>query len=87
MHIFPSPSVRRIATSAEESHPLNSVPPLATILNDVFTFSVGGTFLKLHCLFAYNAVQETYQRASGALARDHFLFAFSLDHFNGSPIM
>ena len=22
-----------------------------------------------------------------ALARDHFPFAFSLDHFNGSPIM
>jgi hypothetical protein len=61
--IFPSPSVRRIATSAEESHPLNSVAQLATILNDVFAFSVGGAFLKLHCLFAYNAVQETYQRA------------------------
>ncbi len=59
----PSPSVRRIATSAEESHPLNSVAPLATILNDVFTFSVGGAFLKLHCLFTYNAIQETYQRA------------------------
>jgi hypothetical protein len=63
MLIFPSPSVRRIATSAEESHQLNSVAPLATILNDVFTFSVGGAFLKRHCLFAYNAVQETYQRA------------------------
>jgi hypothetical protein len=61
--IFPSPSVRRIATSADESHQLNSVAPLATILNDVFTFSVGGAFLKLHCLFAYDAVQETYQRA------------------------
>jgi hypothetical protein len=61
--ISPWPSVRRIATSAEESHSLNSVAPLATILNDVFTFSVGGAFLKRHCLFAYNAVQETYQRA------------------------
>jgi hypothetical protein len=59
----PSPSVRRIATSAEESHPLNSFAPLATILNDVFAFSVGGAFLKLHCLFAYNAAQEIYQRA------------------------
>jgi len=61
--ISPSPSVRRIATSAEESHPLSSVAPLATILNDVFTFSVGGAVLKLHCLFAYNAIQETYQWA------------------------
>jgi hypothetical protein len=61
--ISPSPSVRRIATSADESHPLNSAAPLATILNDVFTFSVGGAFLKLHCLFAYNAVQENYQQA------------------------
>jgi hypothetical protein len=59
----PSPSARRIATSADESHQLNSAAPLATILNDVFTFSVGGAFLKLHCLFAYNAAQETYQRA------------------------
>jgi hypothetical protein len=59
----PSASVRSIATSAEESHPLNSVASLATILNDVFTFSVGGAFLKLHCLFAYNAVQEAYQWA------------------------
>src|SRR5450631_526892 len=56
-------AVRRIATSADESHPLNSAAPLATILNDVFTFCVGGAFLKLHCLFAYNAAQETYQRA------------------------
>jgi hypothetical protein len=41
--ISPSPSVRRIATSAEESHSLNSVAPLATILNDVFTFSPSST--------------------------------------------
>jgi hypothetical protein len=61
--ISSSPSARRIATSADESHPLNSAAPLATILNDVFTFSVGGAFLKLHCLFAYNAVQENYQQA------------------------
>ena len=40
---------------------LNSVAPLATILNDVLTFSVGGAFLKLHCLFAYDADQETYE--------------------------
>jgi hypothetical protein len=58
--ISSSPSARRIATSADESHPLNSAAPLATILNDVFTFSVGGAFLKLHCLFAYNTAQETY---------------------------
>jgi hypothetical protein len=57
--ISPSPS-GRIATSAEEPHPLSSVAPLATILNDVFAFSVGGAVLKLHCLFAYNAIQETY---------------------------
>jgi hypothetical protein len=63
IRILASPSARRIATSADESHPLNSAAPLATILNDVFTFSVGGAFLKLHCLFAYNAAQETYQRA------------------------
>ena len=35
----------RISTSAEESHPLNSLAPLATILNDVFTFGIGGAFL------------------------------------------
>jgi hypothetical protein len=63
IRILASPSARRIATSADESHQLNSVAPLATILNDVFTFSVGGAFLKRHCLFAYDAVQETNQRA------------------------
>src|SRR6266436_1579698 len=47
---FPSPSRPRISTSAKEGHALNSVAPLATILNDVLTFSVGGAFLKLHCL-------------------------------------
>jgi hypothetical protein len=63
IRILASPSARRIATSADESHPLNSAAPPATILNDVFTFSIGGAFLKLHCLFACNAAQETYQRA------------------------
>jgi hypothetical protein len=63
IRILASPSARRIATSADESLPLNSAAPPATILNDVFTFSIGGAFLKLHCLFAYNAAQETYQRA------------------------
>jgi hypothetical protein len=63
IRILASPSARRIATSADESHPLNSAALPATILNDVFTFSIGGAFLKLHCLFAYNAAQETYQRA------------------------
>ena len=59
----PPPSARCISTSAEESHPLNSTAPLATILNDVFTFGIGGAFLKLHCLLAYGAAQETYERA------------------------
>jgi|SRR3974390_727424 len=58
-----SPSARRISTSTEESHPLNSLALLATILNDVFTFGIGGASLKFHCLFAYQAVQETYERA------------------------
>jgi hypothetical protein len=57
----PSPSGRRFSTSAKEAHALNSVAPLATILNDVPTFSVGGAFLKLHCLFASDADQETYE--------------------------
>src|ERR1700737_1349199 len=60
----PSPSGPRIPTSAKQAHALNSAAPLATILNDVLSFSVGGAFLKPHCLFAYNAAQETYQRAS-----------------------
>ena len=58
-----SPSARRISTSTEESHPLNPLALLATILNDVFTFGIGGASLKFHCLFAYDAVQETYERA------------------------
>jgi hypothetical protein len=62
-HFFPSPSAHGISISAEKSYKLNSVAPPATILNDVPTFSVGGAFLNLHCLFAYNAAQETYQRA------------------------
>jgi hypothetical protein len=61
--ISPWLSARRISISAEESHPLNSLALLATILNDVFTFRIGGAFLKLHCLFAYDAVQEIYERA------------------------
>jgi hypothetical protein len=55
------PFAFRISTSAKEAHALNSVAPIATILNDVLTFSVGGAFLKLHCLFAYDADQETYE--------------------------
>jgi hypothetical protein len=61
--IFPSLSAHGISISAEKSYKLNSVAPPATILNDVPTFSVGGAFLNLHCLFAYNAARETYQRA------------------------
>jgi hypothetical protein len=82
--IFPSPSARRIATSADESHPLNSAAPLATILNDIFTFSVGGAFLKLHCLFGIQCSSRDlsagfYRRSmiSSALAQDHFPFVFS----------
>ena len=52
-----------VSTSAEESHPLNSPALLATILNDVFTFGIGLASLNLHCLFAYDAVQETCERA------------------------
>jgi hypothetical protein len=63
--ISPSPSVRRIATSAEESYPLSSVAPLATILNDVFTFSVGGCSQASLSLSSFN---DTLR----ALARDHF---------------
>jgi hypothetical protein len=56
-------SPRRISAAAEESHPLNSVALLATILNDVVAFSVGGDFLNFHSLCAHNAAQETYQWA------------------------
>jgi hypothetical protein len=60
---FPFALARCISTSAEESHPLNSLAPLATILKDVFTFGIGGACLKPHCLFAYDAVQKTDERA------------------------
>jgi hypothetical protein len=61
--VFTSSPSARVSTSAEESHPLNSPALLATILNDVFTFGIGLAFLNLHCFFAYDAVQETYERA------------------------
>ncbi len=51
-------SARRISTSAEKSHPLDSVAPPATILNDVPTFSVRRAFLDLHCLLACDAVHQ-----------------------------
>src|ERR1700730_14592196 len=54
---------RRISTSAQESHPLNSITPPTTILNDVRTPSAGSAFLDLHCLFAYDADQQIHQRA------------------------
>ena len=54
-------SARRIPTPAEKSHPLNSVAPPATILNDVPTFSVGRAFLDLHCVPAYDAVHQIDQ--------------------------
>jgi hypothetical protein len=72
------------ASSAEKSHKLYSAALPATILNDVSTFSVGGAFLDLRCLFAYNAVQKTDQRAFIVVQmifhsyRLHFPFAFSL---------
>jgi hypothetical protein len=61
--VFASPSARRIATSAEKSHPLSSVAQVATVLNDIVTFSVGGTFLELHCLLTHYAANEIDQRA------------------------
>jgi hypothetical protein len=60
--ISPSPSVSRIATSADESHPLNSVAPVATILNYVLTPASGG-FSQASLSRCINAVQETYQPA------------------------
>ena len=61
--IIASPSARRISTSAEESDPLGSVAQVATVLNDVVAFSVGGTFLELHRLLTYYAANETDQWA------------------------
>ncbi len=70
-------SARRISTSAEKSHPLNSVAPPATILNDVPAFRVWGAFLKLHRLAANNAAKEIDQRAFIVVGRPaHFSFAF-----------
>jgi hypothetical protein len=70
-----------VSTSAEESHPLNSPALLATILNDVFTFGIGLAFLNPHCFFAYDAVQETYERAFIVVQMisraTHFPFSFS----------
>jgi hypothetical protein len=60
--LISSPSARS-PTSAEESHQLNSVAPLATILDDVAAFGVGGAFLNLHRLFANKAAQEINQWA------------------------
>src|SRR4029077_13550971 len=54
---------RRISTSADESHPLNSITPPTTILDDVRTPSVGSAFLDLHRLPTYDADQQIYQRA------------------------
>jgi hypothetical protein len=58
--VWPSSS---IPTSAEESHPLNSAAPSATVLNDVVAFRVGHAFLNVHCLLAFKAAQEIDQRA------------------------
>ena len=78
-------SARRISTSAEESHPLNFLAPLATILNDVFTPGVGGPFLKQHCLFAYDAVQKTYERAFIVVRMISPGHSFSLRFQRGDP--
>jgi hypothetical protein len=59
----PRSSVFEISPSAEEAHPLDSIEPLASMLNNnVFTVGVGRLFFKLQCLCTYNAAQQTYQR-------------------------
>jgi hypothetical protein len=58
-----SPSRRCSSTSAEKSDQLNSVAPLATILNDVAAFRVWRASLNRHCLFADEAAQEVNQGA------------------------
>jgi hypothetical protein len=52
-----------IPASAEKSHRLDTAAPLASILDDVVTVTVRGTFLNLHRRFANKAGQEIYQRA------------------------
>jgi hypothetical protein len=80
-----SPSGRRISTSAEELHPLNPLALLATILNDVLIFGVGGAFLELHCLFAYDAVQETFERAHIVVRMISRCHSFPLRFQRGDP--
>jgi hypothetical protein len=46
----------------EESHSLNPVTPLATILNDVIAATVGRAFFNLHRLPADNATHKVDQR-------------------------
>ena len=73
-------SARRISTSAEKSHSLDSVAPPAAILNDVPTFSVRRAFLDLHCLLACDAVHQIDEGAfiviQMILSRLHF-YTFS----------
>jgi hypothetical protein len=59
--ISPSPSRRCNSTSAAKPHQLNSVAPLAKILNDVIR--VWRASLNLHWLFAHEAAQEINQWA------------------------
>jgi hypothetical protein len=72
-----------MATSADESHPLNSVAPLATILNGVFTLpsASGALFssfiVSLHTMqFKSSGLLSSLNDILRALARDHFPFAF-----------
>ena len=66
-------------------HPLNSLALLATIPNDVFILGVGGAFLKLHCLFAYDAVQETFERAFIVVRMISQRHSFPLRFQRGDP--
>jgi hypothetical protein len=53
----------RHPTSAEQPYSLDSVAPLATILNDVVALRIWRAFLNSHRLFAYKAAQKINQRA------------------------
>lgn len=56
---------RKTALSAwaHKAHPLNSIAPWATILNDIVALRVGRALLDLHCFVAYGTAQKIDQRA------------------------
>ena len=54
-------------------------------MDDVFTFGIWGAFLKLHCLFAYDAVQETYERAFIVVRMISPCHSFPLRFQRGDP--